>query len=367
MLGATGYTGRLCAAEAVERGLAVRLAGRRREALDALAAQLRPRAQAAVETAVAEVTDRRSLSALAAGADVLLTTVGPYARLGRPVAEAALAARCPYVDVSGEVGFLAWAYGLGPRAEAAGVGLCPGAGFDGVPGEALAVLATRALGAAPWWVRVAYRVSGARASGGTVRSALGVVGEGGRALLRGRVVPEPALGDRWEVPLPDGPAAALSVPLPEVVTVGRSTGTPNARAYAVLPAAGALERVAGPAAGVVGVLARTPLPRLAESLAARVPGLRGGPDPATRARARATVLVEAEAAPPAPGERGRAVRAVAEVPDPYGATARAAVTVAARLAGDDSPGPGVWTPSQAAGDPAALLDVVGATWRLLDA
>lgn len=363
ILGATGYTGRLCAAAAVERGVPVRLAGRRTEALDALAAELRSGATAAVSTVVADVGDRRSLSALAGSSEVLLTTVGPYGRLGRPVAEAALAGGCAYVDVSGEVGFLSWAHGLRARAEVAGVALCPGAGFDGAPGEALAVLAAERMGGPVRRVRVAYRVRGGAASAGTLRSALGAVGDGGRALLRGRVVPEPVFVDRWRAPFPDGPADALSVPLPEVVTLARSTGTRDARTYAVLRGAGGLARAAAPVSTVAQVLGRTPLPRAADALLDRLPGVRGGgPDPGARARAVATVVVEVE------GEDlgGGAARVVgtATLTDPYAATARSAVAVAARLRSPAAPLPGVWTPTQAIGGAERLLAAIGADWEL---
>lgn len=364
VLGATGYAGGLCAAEAVGRGLAVRLAGRRREALDARAAELRSGAAAPVTTTVADVGDRRSLAALAGSSEVLLTTVGPYARLGRAVAEAALAGGCAYVDVSGEVGFLSWAHGLGARAEVAGAALCPGAGFDGGPGEALAVLAAERLGGPVRRVRVAYRVRGAAASGGTLRSALGAFGEGGRALLRGRVVPEPVFTDRWRAPFPDGPADALSVPLPEVVTLARATGTRDARAYAVLAGAGGLARAAAPVSRLAQVLGRTPLPRAADALLDRVPGVRGGgPDPAARAGTVATVVVEVEGEP-RQGSTAARVVGVAHVTDPYGATAGSAVAVAARLGSSASPGPGVWTPTQGSGGAEALLTALGADWAV---
>jgi short subunit dehydrogenase-like uncharacterized protein len=150
ILGATGYTGRLCARRAIDADLRVRLAGRRQDALGALAGEL----GGDVEVAVVDVGDEQALRALAASTEVLVTTVGPYARLGRPVLEAALAAGCDYLDVSGEVEFLDWAYAQDGRAAGAGVVLCPGFGFDGSPGELLAALAAEELGEGVRDVRV---------------------------------------------------------------------------------------------------------------------------------------------------------------------------------------------------------------------
>ena len=79
LFGATGYTGRLVAEGLVERGLRPVLAARGRERLEAMAAEL-----GGLETAVADVADPASVRALVERGDVLVTTVGPFARWGAP-------------------------------------------------------------------------------------------------------------------------------------------------------------------------------------------------------------------------------------------------------------------------------------------
>lgn len=347
--GATGFTGRLVAAEAVRRGLPVVLAGRRRHALEALADELGDRSS----VAVADATDPASLASLAARSAVLVSTVGPYARLGRPVVEAALAAGCHYLDVSGEVAFLEWVHEQTGRAAASGIALCPGFGFDGVPGDLLAVLA--ADEAPVRAVRVAYAVRHGRASAGTARSALGIARRGGAAWSDGRLVDEPVGAHRWRVPFPEpiGVRSALSIPAPEVVTVGRSTGAPTVRAYLVAAPASVLPPIARPLGAVTRAVARTPVWRGLERVVDRLPA---GPDEAARARTRATVLVAVRGA--------QALRhGCARSGDPYEATAAVAVGVAARLLADGPPRTGTLTPSQAVGtDAGALLEAMGATW-----
>lgn len=354
ILGATGYTGRLCAAEAIRVGLVPRLAGRRGDALEALAAELGGRA----EIAVADVADEAALRRLARSSTVLLTTVGPYVRLGQPVLDAALAGPCHYVDVSGEVGFLSWAYEQDARARAAGVALCPGFGFDGVPGDLLAALAMRELRAPVERARAAYLLRHAVASAGTARSALGVFASGSVAWRDGALVTEPVAAATWRVPFPPpaGVQRAVSVPLPEAVTLPRSTGARLARAYAVAPATlpAALLRAGAQAARV---LARTPAWDLLERGVARLPQ---GPRPAQRERSSAFVVAQVTA-----GQRS--CSASCSLTDVYGTTARIAVAVARRLlAGAGRPG--AHTPSQMLdGSGRDLLLEVGATLWVGDA
>src|SRR5437870_10027328 len=90
VLGATGFTGALTAAELAGRGpktLRWALAGRNddklRRAAERIAVQ-HPDAPAPAIVA-ADVTDDASLRALAASTRVLITTVGPYIRHGAGV------------------------------------------------------------------------------------------------------------------------------------------------------------------------------------------------------------------------------------------------------------------------------------------
>ena len=348
ILGATGYTGRLCVAEAVRVGSPVRLAGRRRDALEELAAEY-PDAQTSV--AVADVVDRAALRKLADDSEVLLSTVGPYAQMGRAPVEAALAARVPYLDVSGELEFLTWVYDQASRAEDAGVTFAPGVGFDGVPGDLLSVLAAQALGRPVARARIGYVVSNGRVSAGTARSAVGALQRGGAAWRDGRVAQEPAGADQWEVPFPNppGPRGAISAPLPEVVTVGRSTGAGSVRTYFALPGAKMMAAVAGPAQRLASALSATPIWSLVDRGVDRLPD---GPSPEDRAKTETVVLAEVSA------EDGVSVVRWARLTDLYGATAAIAIA-AARLLRDGGTAPGVLTPSQLFA-PADLLAEIGA-------
>src|SRR5918992_4091968 len=100
LFGATGYTGGRTAEAMVRRGLRPVLAGRDPDRLAALAQRL-----GGLDTAVAHVTDEASVAALVGPGDVLVSTVGPFARLGAPALAAAVRAGAIYLDSTGEPPF----------------------------------------------------------------------------------------------------------------------------------------------------------------------------------------------------------------------------------------------------------------------
>ena len=144
IFGASGFVGRLTAAYLAEHAPAevrVALAGRNRERLEAVRAQLPP---AAAEWAilVADSSEPPTLAALAARARVVATTVGPYARLGMPLVEACALAGTHYCDLTGEVLFVresadTWH----DTATETGARIVHSCGFDSIPSD-LGVLIT---------------------------------------------------------------------------------------------------------------------------------------------------------------------------------------------------------------------------------
>ncbi len=106
--GATGYTGALVAgylARNAPDGMRVALGGRDLPALERCRAQLPIHARD-WPLVVADSDDPVGLTRLAESSRVVLTTVGPYARLGMPLVGACVEAGTDYVDLSGELPFL---------------------------------------------------------------------------------------------------------------------------------------------------------------------------------------------------------------------------------------------------------------------
>ena len=196
LYGATGYIGGLTARAMVAGGARPVLAGRDQGRLDALAARLAPDSdRTPLETAVADATRPEQLRALVGAGDVLVSTAGPFMKVGRPVVAAAVDAGAIYLDSTGEPPFIRQVFEeFGPRAERTGAVLLTAFGYDYVPGNLAGALALRAAGPTATRVRVGYFVRGNLrkvGSAGTRASVTGLLLEPGYAFRGGRIVTEP--------------------------------------------------------------------------------------------------------------------------------------------------------------------------------
>jgi len=195
LYGATGYTGELTARAMVASGARPVLAGRDQSRLRALAARIPSAGDGAeLETAVATAEEPGSLRDLIGAGDVLVSTAGPFMRVGRPVVSAAVDAGAVYLDSTGEPPFIRQVFEeFGPQAERTGAVLLTAFGYDYVPGNLAGALALQAAGPAAARIRVGYFVRGDMRRGtsaGTRASAAGVLLEPGYAFRGGRIVSE---------------------------------------------------------------------------------------------------------------------------------------------------------------------------------
>ena len=205
LFGATGFTGRLAAEAMTRAGMAPVLAGRSAEALVDLVADLAPLApiDRPPTWRRADVTDPASVRALVDGPqDVLVSTVGPFTRLGRPTLDAAIDAGCGYVDSTGEPPFIRTVFEQdGPRAEATGARLLTAFGYDYVPGNLAGALAVREAGTRPVTeVEIGYFVDGGLAiSSGTRASLAAVALQPGFGQRGGRISADPGRTATFDV------------------------------------------------------------------------------------------------------------------------------------------------------------------------
>lgn len=319
LLGATGYTGRLVAAELARKGIEHRLGGRSPERLAAV--------PSAGERHVVDLEDPSSLDAFLAGTDVLITCVGPFSRHGMPVVEAAVRTGTPYVDSTGEFDFMAAVYG---RFRNAATPVVPACGFDYIPGDLAAAIAVEELGGAASEVDVLYSMRGGKPSRGTARSAVGALSAA--ALTPRRIV----------VDGPNGPLSAVEVPWGEHVCV--PLHVPGARVRSGIVAPAAFTRAAALAAPLAPLASS--LTRAAGPLLNRlVDRMKEGPEDDVRGRACALVLAQARL-----GERS--ARVAVHCRDGYGLTARFLVEASQQIDGS-----GAQAPAEAL-RPRAFLDSV---------
>ncbi len=197
LYGATGYTGRLTAQAMLARGARPVLAGRDAGRLSVLSARLsRAGGGPPLETAVAGTAEPAAIRELIGAGDVLVSTAGPFLKVGTAAVAAAVDAGAVYLDSSGEPPFIRAVFEEhGPRAQRTGAVLLTAFGYDYVPGNLAGALALSAAGPAATRVYVGYFVRGdmrRAASAGTRASAAGVLLESGYTFRGGRITSERA-------------------------------------------------------------------------------------------------------------------------------------------------------------------------------
>jgi short subunit dehydrogenase-like uncharacterized protein len=332
LFGATGYTGQLTTRALSKRGADFIIAGRNRAKLEALAA-----ARGAAGVAVATVGDVSGLAEAARDARVLLTCVGPFGILGATAVDAALRAGVHYVDCCGEsvfIGDLIARYDSSARA--ARIALAPALGFDEVPADVAATIATEGLDEPDLVLTYALPQ---HASWGTIRSVMGIVSSPGQWIDKGgpRTI-RPGDEQRWApMPPPLGPLRAVSFPLAEGHLAPLHLGV---RSLKLFVAAGTLKRLglslARHALRLAGAVPVTAALDRALTVPSRGPGL------GRRHDGRWTILAEATS-----GRRKRNVAISGS--DVYGLTAELLAAGALKMAKDHPSPTGVVAPVQAGG------------------
>ncbi|MFG1945225.1 saccharopine dehydrogenase NADP-binding domain-containing protein [Nonomuraea sp. NPDC048826] len=220
--GANGHTGRLVAAELLARDQDIVLAGRDADALHALAGELdSPR----VRVHRAALDDPDALRELTAGSEVLIHCAGPFTRTCEPLALAAVAGRCHYIDHAIEPKPVKWLFETmqGPAGEA-GVVMIPQLSFYGGLADLLAAAAAAGLPAVDR-VTVGYSITGWRMTPAAVKTAELLIGEIDRVTYTGgalRVGPVDIRNTVYPFPPPVGPRSMIApFPSGEMVTIPR--------------------------------------------------------------------------------------------------------------------------------------------------
>jgi short subunit dehydrogenase-like uncharacterized protein len=348
--GATGYTGRLVAAELLRRGAEAVLVGRNPAKLEIVAEDL----GGGFETRVAPLDDAPAMREALEPCAAVISCAGPFAEHGEPVLTAALAAGTHYLDTTGEQRYMRRVFDeLGTEGKGAGIAVVPAMGFDYAPGDLLAAVTAAPIEPLDELV-VAYAVRGFGASRGTLRSALGVLAGGDVEWRDGQLAAASRTrsAGSFEFGEPIGRQRMIRYPAGEHLTVPRHVQTHRVRTLltvaTVLPFARLFAPVTPLLMPALGLLIRTPAKLAIEMVIGRLPE---GPTPEDRRGARFTVVCEATA-----GAKRR--RGVIHGADLYGMTARTAVEGALRCAAPGFDRAGALAPSQAF-EPREFLSAVG--------
>jgi len=319
--GSYGYTGQLITDLAVQRGLNPILAGRDEKKV---------RAQAELvdlEYRAFSLEDTSALYSVLSEVEGVLHCAGPFVHTFRRMAEACLVTRRHYLDISGEIpGFEALAQ-MDEDAKRAEVMLLPGAGFDVVPTDCLAMhLKKRLLSA----TQLRLYIRGVRGgfSRGTARSAIENMQRNGMIRRNKELFKVPHAWQVLEIDFGRGPVEVVSIGWGDVSTAYHSTGITNIQTYMAFPSF-AIQMLR--AMRVIGPLLYTrPVKGLLKQALRLV---RRGPTEEQRRNGFNLIIGEAF------NDDGGAVSSKLKTPEGYSMTALATVEIMSRvLAGDWKPG-----------------------------
>lgn len=222
--GSYGYTGKLVVDECREKNLAVILAGRKGEALE-------KQSQASgYPYKIVDMDDHQALLDLLKEGKVVIHCGGPFRHTAKKMADACLETKTHYTDITGEYGVFELLAGYDGKARDAGITILPGAGFDVVPSDCLALYLKNKLPTATH-LQLAFTMSKGGLSRGTKKSMTEGLGYGGMIRMHGKLVPI-NLGDKiMEVDFGGFKTPALCIPWGDISTAWRTTGIPNIEVY----------------------------------------------------------------------------------------------------------------------------------------
>jgi short subunit dehydrogenase-like uncharacterized protein len=340
LYGANGYTGKLIASMAVERGLRPILAGRDKNTIEPLAAEHK------LEHRIFALDDAQAIDAALREVSVVLHCAGPFSRTSRPMADACLRTGTHYLDITGEASVIETLAARDEKAKAAGVMLLPCVGFDVVPSDCLAAHLKRRL---PTATHLALGIQGmGRVSRGTATTMVENINRGGLVRQGGKLTPVPAAWKTREIDFGRGPVQATTIPWGDVASAFYSTGIPNIEVYAAIP--GNVRRLMKLSRAFGWLLGTGPAQRF---LKKRIKAQPPGPSEEERVRGKSYVWGEVK------DDSGK--RAVSRLrgPEGYTLTALTALRIVERVLGGQF-SPGFQTPSKAYGAD-LILEIEGVT------
>jgi len=320
LYGANGYTGELIARLAVQKGLTPILAGRNLQKIESLATEL------GLEYRIFTLDNTAAVDEALADVPVVLNCAGPFSQTAKSLVTGCLRTKTHYLDITGEVAVFEAIAAQNSSAQASGVMLLPGVGFDVVPSDCLAAHLKARLPTATQ-LTLAFQALG-RISRGTATTMVEAQGKGGLVRHSGVLTSVPAAWKTRTIDFGQGSAIAVTIPWGDVSTAFYSTGIPNIEVYAAFPASIRMGMVATRYIG--GLLSLPPVQNLQKRL---IQNQLPGPSETERTQGKSLLWGEVV------DDSGKTAVSRLQCPEGYTLTAMTAVEIVSRvLAGQFHPG-----------------------------
>lgn len=221
--GAYGYSARLVAEHAKDRGLTPVLAGRNGDKTKAVADEF------GFEHRAFALDDPELIAMSLRDIDAVIHCAGPFSATSTPMLEACLSSGTHYFDISGEMDVFENAHStrVDAAAKHAEIVVCPGVGFDVVPTDCIARALADEL---PDANELALGFQGdMNVSPGTAKTIVEKLGEGTVARRNGKLINIPI--ELRNIDYGKGPRQSMSVSWGDISTAYYTTGIGNITVY----------------------------------------------------------------------------------------------------------------------------------------
>ena len=349
LYGANGYSGKLIARFAHQYGLRPILAGRNRQTITALAAELQ------LDYRIVDLNDKPALENALQDVKLVVNAAGPYDFTAKPMIDACMTTHTHYIDLNGDLDVFEMMQSYNAAALQKDIMILPGAGFDVVPTDCLSLFLKNKMPGAIQ-LEIAFAIIGSGLSRGTSITTLQKLGMPGAIRKEGKIQPEPVgLRGMWVTfPAYGEKSFVMSIPWGDISTAWFSTGIPNIITYTGISKATWIFLKFQP---LFNWLLRTGFVRgiITKIINSKSPG----PDDARRDKAvsliRGTVT----------GADGKTVTAFMRCPEAYSLTAYSTLLIAQKIL-QGLYRPGYQTPASAYGAD-LVMEIAGVERQVLNA
>lgn len=224
LYGANGYTGELIARYSQPYQLQPILAGRNHSAIQTLATNLR------LPYRIFELDDHVALQNALREVKVVVNAAGPFAQTAKKMVDACLQTGTHYLDINGDLTLFELLKQADTAAKNSGIMVLPGADFDVVPTDCLAMFLKKLQPDAKS-IQLAFVTLGGRISHGTAMSMLAKLGKGGAVRKNGTIVHVPLGHKRMQLVLGEKTFFLMSIPWGDISTAHFTTGIPDIETY----------------------------------------------------------------------------------------------------------------------------------------
>ena len=226
--GASGYTGKITAEQAVKKCLKPTLAGRTEEKIKPVAKEF------GLEYEIFGLDDIETAAKHLTKFPLVLNCAGPFSRTAKPMVKACLLAGTHYLDITGEIEVFELVKSFHQKAVEKNTILMSGVGFDVVPTDCMAKYLSEKMPDATH-LELAWVGLGGNISHGTMSTVVEGLGRSGAIRENGKIVPQPTGKEGKTVDFDGKQHFVMTIPWGDVSTAYHTTGIPNIKVFTGVP------------------------------------------------------------------------------------------------------------------------------------